>query len=498
MKNMSPLIMKDFYKCCHFNQYPEKTTFVYSNFTPRSSRVADTDGVVVFGVQYFLKRYLVDEFNEGFFKKSKDEVIKKYKRRLDNALGKDSITTKHIEQLHDLGYLPIRIKALPEGSICPLNVPCLTIENTKPDFFWLTNFLETLLSTVLWLPMTSATTAYRYRKLLDEYAKKTSDIPEFVSWQGHDFSMRGMPGVEAACVSGSAHLLSFTGTDTIPAIDFLEEYYFADAESELIGGSVPATEHSVMSMGLKDNEIGTFERIFTKIYPKGVVSIVSDTWDYWKVLTEFLPKLKDKILNRDGKVVIRPDSSPKTPVEIICGDNEAEKDSPQYKGSVEVLWEIFGGQINSKGYKQLDAHIGLIYGDSITYERAKEICIQLEKKGFASTNVVYGIGSFTYQYVTRDTYGFAMKATYGEVDGEGREIFKDPKTDSGMKKSARGLLAVNKVNNKYELTDRVSREKSESGELVEVFNNGRIMKNYSLREIRFRLRDEMNNRKNEI
>jgi nicotinamide phosphoribosyltransferase len=296
-------------------------------------------------------------------------------------------------------------------------------------------------------------------------------------------------------MSGGAHLLSFTGTDTIPAIDFLEEYYFANSEMELVGGSVPATEHSVMSMGLKDEEIGTFERIFTKIYPSGIVSIVSDTWDYWRVLGEFLPKLKDKILNRDGKVVIRPDSSPKTPVEIICGDPSAKAGSLEHKGSIEVLWDIFGGQMNSKGYKQLDAHIGLIYGDSITYERAKAICEGLKAKGFASTNVVYGIGSYTYQYVTRDTYGFAMKATYGEVEGEGREIFKDPKTDNGMKKSARGLLAINKVNNKYVLTDRVTREKSEAGELVEVFCDGRVMKNYSLREIRFRLRDEMNNRR---
>ena len=205
----------------------------------------------------------------------------------------------------------------------------------------------------------------------------------------------------------------------------------------MIGGSVPATEHSVMCMGTKDNEIGTFERLITELYPTGIVSIVSDTWDFWQVITEYLPQLKSRIVARDGKVVIRPDSG--DPVKIIVGDKDAVPGSPEYKGAIECMWEVFGGTVTEKGYKLLDSHIGLIYGDSITLQRQEAILGGLKEKGFASFNVVLGIGSFTYEYVTRDTYGFAMKATYGEVNGEPRNIFKDPKTDDGTKKIRKRL-----------------------------------------------------------
>ena len=276
--------------------------------------------------------------------------------------------------------------------------------------------LETLLSAIIWKPSTSATTAFQYLKTFTRYAQDTvGDDAGFIPWQGHDFSFRGMSGVEDAVMSGAGHLLSFAGTDTIPAIDFLEKYYNANCEKELIGGSVPATEHSVMCMGTQGDEINTFDRLITTIYPTGIVSIVSDTWDFWQVITEFLPVLKDKIMSRNGKVVIRPDSG--DPVKIIIGDKDAIAGSPEYKGAIECMWETFGGTITEKGYKLLDGHIGLIYGDSITTERQLEILEGLKQKGFASYNVVLGIGSYTYEYVTRDTFGFAMKATYGEVNG---------------------------------------------------------------------------------
>jgi nicotinamide phosphoribosyltransferase len=212
---------KDFYKTDHRRQYPKNTTKVYSNFTARISRIPGIDHVVVFGIQYFIKDFLQRRFDASFFKAPKDVVIGKYKRRMDTSLGKDAISTEHLEALHDLGFLPLHIKALPEGSLCPLRVPVLTITNTHPDFAWLPNFLETLLSQVLWHPITSATIAYQYRKILERYAAQTSDIPELVKWQGHDFSMRGQASFDAALASGGAHLLSFTGTDTIPSIDCL-------------------------------------------------------------------------------------------------------------------------------------------------------------------------------------------------------------------------------------------------------------------------------------
>lgn len=484
---ISPILYKDFYKTDHRRQYPKGTEAVYSNLTARTSRLPNVDNIVVFGIQYFIKDYLIRRFNDGFFSQPKEKVIAQYKRRMDTSLGIGSIPTDHLEALHDLGYLPIRIKALPEGSLCPLRVPFFTIVNTRPDFFWLTNFLETIICNVIWHPITSATIAHEYRKLLDGYAATTSDMPEFVDWQGHDFSMRGHASFESSLVSAGAHLLSFTGTDTIPAIDWLEHFYNADCEKELIGGSVPATEHSVMCLGGNESELETYRRLITEVYPKGIVSIVSDTWDYWKVLTETLPILKEQIMARDGKVVIRPDSG--DPLKIICGDLRCGQSSPEGKGTMQILWETFGGKVNSKGYKQLDPHIGVIYGDSITLQRCRDICNTLALQGFASTNMVFGIGSYTYQYVTRDTFGFAMKATHGVINGKPVEIFKDPKTDNGIKKSARGLLQVYRdvEDGAFKLKEQCSEREENSGFLETVFEDGKIVRECSLAQIRKRL-----------
>lgn len=488
----SPILLKDGYKVGHKFQYPEGTTLVYSNLTPRKSRSSEVDEIVFFGLQYFIKEYLIHQFDEHFFQRPKAEVLKEYARRMDNYLGKDSITYKHIGDLHDLGYLPLEIKAIPEGELVPMKVPIFTIKNTLPEFFWLTNMLETVLSAILWKPCTSATTAFEYVRNFTRYAHETvgSDL-SFVPWQGHDFSFRGMSGIEDAVMSGAAHLLSFTGTDTIPAIDFLEQYYNADCEKELIGGSVPATEHSVMCMGTQGDEIGTFERLISKVYPAGIVSIVSDTWDFWQVITDFLPRLKSQILARDGKVVIRPDSG--DPVKIIVGDPAAPVGSPEYKGAIECMWETFGGVITDKGYKLLDSHIGLIYGDSITVERQIAILEGLRLKGFASYNVVLGIGSYTYEYVTRDTFGFAMKATYGEVNGVGRDIFKSPKTDDGTKKSAKGLMQVYRdpATGRLALKDQCTWAEEGQGELKTVFKDGKLVVDWTLKEIRDRVKGQM-------
>jgi len=475
------LVLKDFYKTDHRRQYPNGTELVYSNLTPRGSRLPGIDKVVVFGFQYFVIEYLIDHYNETFFNVPKEEAVRKYKRRLDTSLGPDAVPMEHVEALHDLGYLPIEIKALEEGSLCKLRVPMMTIKNTDDKFYWLTNDLETLLSLETWGMINSATIAFEYKKILTKFALETSDIPEFVQWQGHDFSMRGMFGLEAAMMSGAAHLTSFTGTDTIPAIDFLEKFYGVNAENYLIGGSVPATEHSVMCLGGQETELETFKRLL-ELYPKGILSVVSDTWDFFAVLTDLLPQIKDQIMARDGKLVIRPDSG--DPVKIICGDPDAPAGSPEFKGAVQLLWEVFGGTVNSKGYKQLDSHIGVIYGDSITLERCLAILTNLKRQGFASTNVVFGIGSFTYQFTTRDVFGLAMKATYGRINGKGIEVYKTPKTDDGLKKSAKGLLAVNSDGS---LSEQCTEEQEQCGLLHTIFLNGKLVKFVTLPEIRERL-----------
>jgi nicotinamide phosphoribosyltransferase len=291
---MNPLLLTDGYKVDHRRQYPEGTTLVYSNWTLRKSRIDGVNKVVFFGLQYFIKKYILEDFETYFFKQDKEKVVAEYARRINNYLGENQVGTSHIAALHDLGYIPMVIKALPEGASVPLRVPMFTMYNTLQEFFWLTNYFETLISAIVWMPCTSATIAKQYRAVLDHFALATSSTPAFVDWQGHDFSMRGMAGIEAAVLSASGHLLSFTGTDTIPAIDLLEQYYNADSDKELIGASVAATEHSVMCMGTFEDEVGTFKRLVCEVYPKGIVSIVSDTWDLWKVLTDYLPQLKMK------------------------------------------------------------------------------------------------------------------------------------------------------------------------------------------------------------
>ena len=743
MTNLNPMLVSDFYKQSHREQYPQGTEKVYSTWTPRTSRIEGIDKVVCFGIQSFVKKYLIDYFNKNFFDISEEEAVSSFERMIKFTLGKTEVDTSHIRALHQLGYLPIEIKSLKEGTLTPIRVPMLTIENTNPDFFWLTNFLETLMSCELWQSMTSATLAFQYRKIVEKYAKETCDDNSHVPFQCHDFSMRGMSSVESSISSGMGHLLSFSGTDTIPAIFGLEQYYNANIEKELVGTSIPAcydseteiltengwklfkdlkdgekvaqyhedgsidfvvplkyyampykgkmihfdsegnhymdvrvtpnhrmfrrakktgklemfeaddsryhfkkgysttnemivsgkivstgkgmtsleklkvafqadgsypnrdekyngnktgtlpirfslkkerkrdrlvqlcddakleytvsekdkrgyysfwikvperfskifnwinlseiskewaddfiyelqfwdgckptenttiyssiikdnvdmvhaivsisgrkgqyrlekakerpdgctrqdlhqitilenkdsingtccikkeeeyddfvycvsiptkmlivrrnnvvcmsgnTEHSVMCSYGNTNEFELFKHLLLDVYPTGLFSAVSDTWDLWKVVTEYIPALKEEILGRDGRLVVRPDSG--VPEDIVCGDINAPEDSPERKGVIELLWETFGGTINSKGYKVLDPHIGCIYGDSITLARADEICKRLKDKGFASSNIVFGVGSFTYQYNTRDTFGFALKATYVVVNGE--------------------------------------------------------------------------------
>lgn len=487
-----PIFLSDSYKQFHHLMYPEDIELLYSNMTPRSfKRLLGCEHAVFFGLQYYIKKYLMEEWNT-FFATPFSEIERQYRRFHKHFSGCD-VTVDHWKKLHDLGYMPIVVYALPEGSLVPEKVPFYTIYNTHPDFAWLVNFLETQMSTVIWDMTTVATIAHMYRQKLDKWAEKTGD-PSFVQWQGHDFSMRGRSSMESAYACQAGHLLSFTGTDTIPAVFMLEDYYDANIEKELVGGSVPATEHSVMTSYGKEEEIVAFERLLD-LFPSGVLSIVSDSFDLWKVCTEYVTTLKDKIMARNGKLVIRPDSG--DPVDIVCGTIKGLVDY-QYTvtnaeiGVVELLWNVFGGTVNEKGYKVLDPHIGVIYGDSITLDRAEQICQRLADRGFASTNVVFGIGSYTYNHNTRDTLGTAIKATFCRVGKERREIFKDPVTDDGVKKSARGLLKVVKENGELKLQDQCNAEdfnNSDNDQLKLVFAEGHIIEKTSLNDIRNRLRN---------
>lgn len=497
---MNPFLITDGYKTSHAGMYPDNTSLVFDNFTPRSAKYAafQKEAVLVFGTTMVFEQ-IINAFEEFFFKVNEDAVISEIEETYTNYLG-FPFDASHIRALHQLGFLPITVRALPEGTLCPIGVPMLTLFNTKPDFYWLPNFLETIISTLLWKPTTSATIAYGMKKLFLQWAKKTDENNlASVDFQGHDFSMRGMDSIGATVASGLGHSILFKGSDSLPVIHGAKQFY----NSYNIINSVPATEHSVMCAGGEEDEIETFRRLM-KLFPTGILSIVSDTWNLWTVLTDYLPTLKDEILARDGKIVIRPDSG--DPVDIICGvretiseDGTNEWPESEYKGVIELLWDTFGGTTNAQGFKILDPHIGAIYGDSINYERAEQIFQRLHDKGFASTNVVLGIGSFTYQYNTRDTYGFAMKATYIETSKAdkvtGKNIFKDPITDDGVKKSAKGLLSVvrndkNKLELKQECDWREVR--SYDNQLVKIVESGRMYGNTTLENIRTTVNNQLN------
>jgi nicotinamide phosphoribosyltransferase len=532
-----PFNLADFYKTGHPAMYPQGTETLVANFTPRSAKYAPVlpelfdNKIVWFGLRGFIQEWLIDVFNREFFQKPKEEAIKKYRRRMDTSLGPGAVSMKKLELLHDLGYLPLEIRALPEGARVNIKVPPVLFINTAgPELSWVATYFETLMSCESWKISTVGTIAFEFHKLLTYFAVSTGAPLDFVRWQGHDFSFRGMSGVHDAMRTCSAHLLSFMGTDTIPSIDYLEDYYDADSDKELVGGSIPASEHSVMALRIllklkelaklpenaglthkqlrKAAELEVVRDYAIKEYDTGLVSMVSDTFDFWNVITHIAKVLKPEIMQRkpdvfgNAKVVFRPDSG--DPVYILTGYKNSEIvangdgtftvnatgrviQDHERRGAVECLWDIFGGTETSLGYKLLDSHVGLIYGDSITLPRAMRILRRLQDKGFASTNVVFGIGSYTYNMLSRDVFGWAMKAVYAVVDGEPVEIYKDPATDDGMKKSAKGLLRVDKVGNNYFLTENCTPEEFEGGELKPVFRNGEMLVKPTFKEAKERL-----------
>ncbi len=499
MKNLNPLLSTDFYKIVHHMAYKKGLEKLVSYFTPRKSRLEDVNEVVVFGMQFVIKEQLIERFNKDFFSRPLQDVLNEYKRIIKHTLGEEYTDTKHIEKLHKLGYLPIEIKCIAEGRKALIGCPVFSITNTNKEFAWLVNYLETLISCSIWQSITSATVADSFYSVIKKYYIKTGSKRDPRKAVG-DFSMRGMSSEESALRSAGAHLLTFRATATIPVVNWLEQYYNVDVEKDDIAFGTPSMEHSVMcSYG--HEELQCFKHLINNIFPKGNLSIVSDTYDYFKVLTEILPQLKNDILNRDGKIFIRGDSG--DPVAIICGSSDKKSEDMslsasdreyaklEEKGTVEILWEVFGGTINEKGYKVLDPHIGALYGDSITHQRCIEICEKLEQKGFATENMTFGIGSYAYQYNTRDTLGFALKATHSIIDGEEIQIYKNPKTDKAkLKKSQKGLCLVYEENNKIDFIDNLYQRdydklsKTKKDLLETVFYNGKLVKEFTLNDIR--------------
>lgn len=570
--NINPIFLTDSYKLSHIKFTSPGVEQIYSNFTPRfinymQQRFNTFDGgIVCFGLQAALQKIIIEYWQVNFFDRNKSEVITEAKRILFPYIGMEDFS--HFEQLHDLGYLPIHIKALPEGSVITAGIPCFTITNTHLDFQWLPNYLESVLSAEVWKPMTTATIGRTFKKLVAKHALETTGSESNADFQLHDFSFRGQSGIESGAASGAGFLLSTLGTDNVPSIAFMEHYYDANIETDNIAYSVPASEHSVTTLGiqteasklrelypnLSETEVLLqaeieYVKYVIKQFPTGIVSYVSDSYDYFKFLDEALPILKDLILARDGKFVVRGDSG--NPVDIIAGieildySNEpsvetaaakafsnsfnftsAKQHKVSYykntfkfhgqiyrvvytieydkhdnvnnyfmsslneytltteeKGTIEVLYDIFGGTVNDLGFIELNEHIGMIYGDGINEERTIETIKRLRAKGFASTSVVLGVGSYTLNMLSRDDLGTAVKATSASVNGHQQPIYKDPKTDSS-KKSARGYLRVDKDDTgKFILRDNVSSTEETGGELTTVFKDGEFFNRISYNQV---------------
>ena len=494
MSNTNPMLLIDFYKAVHAEMLPKGITKSVSYFTPRMSRVKRWDKLVMFGLQGFIKTYLIDYFNKEFFGKSFPIVMADYRRIMDAALGADAYNIKKIEQLHMLGYLPIEIVALPEGTLVPVHVPMFGITNTHPDFAWLPQALESLISAEMWHPMIAATVGYTYRQIVNEYYDKTCDDNISRARALGSFDFRGEECLQSAVKAGAGWCLSFLNTATVPTIPYLEQMYNCDCTKEPVAFGSPSTEHSVMcsNYAVDGDEITFLRRALTEIYPNTSFSCVCDSYDYWNIVDNILPQLKKEILEHNGCFLVRGDSG--DPVEVVTK-------------TVFRLWEHFGGTVNSKGYKVLDPHVKAIYGDSITVQRCEEIYRILMENGFACSNAALGVGSFSFQCIeedgilkpfTRDTFSCCIKATYCEINGEPYPIFKNPK-ESGFKKSQKGCCTVrwtgtfrpdNLIDFNFQFEDGHTWDEvvnDDKNFLETVFKDGKLVKEYSLAEIRNRI-----------
>lgn len=485
MKNEMALLLADGYKHVHAEQFPKGLTKLVSYMTPRMSRLETQDKMVFFGVQAFCKTYLIDYFNENFFNLPEDEVVEEYARVLDTMLGKGNYGIEKIRNLHRLQFLPVTIKALREGTKVPMHVPCLSIENTNPDFAWVVQWCESLLSCEIWKICNHATVGYMFREVVDKYYDLTVDdnIPH--SKAISDFGFRGMSTLQEAMKASAAWLTSFAGTATIPAIPYLEYNYNCDNAKEVFATNAISTEHAVMAsnFAVDGDEVTMIKRLLTEIYPNASFSMVSDTYDLFNLIDNLLVQCKEEIMNHNGKLLIRPDSGDICEVAIK---------------TVEHLYALFPGKNNSKGYKTLHPKVGVVYGDGISTFMAEKIYKALMDKGFASNCIVFGAGSLSFnafvengdlKVMTRDTFSVAIKATYGVVNAEEIFIFKDPKTDKdtgkGFKKSQKGLCYVWEEDGELKYKDEYTSSTIPENNLLQpVFKDGKMLKEYTFAEIR--------------
>lgn len=496
----TPAIQADAYKISHAMLYPEGTEKIYSVLIPRKSSFdhKNVPNMVSFGYQYFVASELADNWNQNFFEQPWKDLETLLTSTFTHILGK-SVTERVIgnfKDLYALGYLPIEVRALPEGSLVPNNVPVLTMTNTLKGYGWLPSLLETITLADTFVSATSATNALEFRTVAEKYAMKTADTRDYLDFSFHDFSERGQHGNDAAVLSGIGHLSSFRGTDILQAPVALNRYYTKhgfnpdgapldelEHDSGTLGASVVASEHSVMeSYGLDEYE--TYRQLI-KNNPTGVLSLVSDTYDYWHVVEDVLPSLHDEIMARDGKLVIRPDSFEKPAIELV--------------ESLQSLWGTFGGTINSKGYKVLDSHVGLLHGEGVTPKTVGDFMETIADAGFSTENIVFGVGAYVYSsLVSRDSFSQAMKAQLVVINGKEKQIYKAPHDshypksyESKLKTSLVGGVSVHRdKNGKLFAIDGLSLDdisKDSDNEMHIIFKDGKLLNQENIHNIRQKL-----------
>lgn len=446
------MLLTDSYKLSHYKQYPPQTTNIYSYFESRGGMF---NAVTFFGLQYQLKNYLSgvvvteEKINEA-------EAL--YAKHFGTAELFYREGWEYILKQHG-GKLPVRIKAVAEGTVVPTHNVMMTVENTDPACFWLTNFLETLLVQV-WYGCTVATQSREIKKLIARYLEETGD-QALVDFKLHDFGFRGVSSVESASIGGAAHLINFKGTDTIAGLSFIQDYYNT---RDVFGFSIPAAEHSTITSWGKENEAKAYSNMLTQ-YSKGLVAVVSDSYDIYNACDKLWgTELKEQILTREGTLVVRPDSG--EPKDVVLK-------------VIEILGERLGYTTNAKGYKVLDPHIRVIQGDGVNYDSIGEILDNLKAHGWSADNIAFGMGGALLQKLDRDTQKFAFKCSCATVQGADRDVFKDPITDSG-KRSKRGRLKLVRDTAGYKtvaLTD------AGEDQLQTIFENGELKREYTFEEV---------------
>jgi len=452
---MNRILLTDSYKIGHFKQYPADTEVVYSYF---ESRGGDFNVTTFFGLQYFIKEYLMKPITQ--------EEINEAKEMLTTHFGSDKAFNldgwQYIVDSYG-GKLPVKIDAVKEGRTIPTSNVLMTIENTDPKCFWLTNYLETLLVQV-WYPTTVATISRACKQIILKYLEETGDTVG-IPFKLHDFGFRGVSSVESAGIGGVAHLTNFMGTDTLQALVVAKKYYGSDCA----GFSIPASEHSTMTSWGKDNEVKAFENMLEQYKDFPIIACVSDSYDIYRACEEHWgTTLKDKVMNHNGTTVIRPDSGSPKPVILKCLD---------------ILWDKFGGTTNEKGYKVLDPHVRMIQGDGVDLFAIEDILEAMKVAGWSADNIAFGMGGGLLQKLNRDTQKFAFKCSAIKRDGKWNDVYKDPIT-SDFKKSKKGrlVLAGGKT-----FPISVFEEPVVAGlynELEPVFKNGTLLRDQTLDEIR--------------